>query len=181
MGDTKDPGSALFRRFRAAFVGIEKGIGRETLTRLNLTNEPEWVVNLARETLLWAQDLYDKSVFPRDDYKESLAWLIWHLGGETRDFFLIRMPGPDDQSRWMSKTIYYPKILGCSKLFNLSPKELSDAEQCTKFVCLFYGCAWFEAPLASIAARSDLHFISQMLRYYRFVAKYILFAENLKQ
>ena len=94
---------------------------------------------LAAETLLWAQDTYKNAVFPRDNYRESLAWLIWHLGGETEDFFPIRMPGPDDQSRWMSKTIFFPKILGCCKLFDLSPKELSDAEQCTKFICLFYG------------------------------------------
>ena len=52
VGDTKDPGSALFRRFRAAFVNLEAGISRETLVRLDLCNKPEWVDRLVAETLI---------------------------------------------------------------------------------------------------------------------------------
>ena len=39
-------------------------------------------------------------------------------------------------------------------------------ELCVEFTVFFYARAWFEAPLAAMAARSDLAFISHVLRYY---------------
>ena len=156
VGDTKDPGSSLFRRFQASFTSLESGYTRENLRRLDLSKEPEWV-----------QELYTSEVFPRDEYHESLGWLIWHLGGEPDDFFPLKMPGADNSCRWMAKTIYYPKILACSFLFPLTTQELQNARDITAFTCLFYGRAWFQAPLAARAARTDLTFMSQMLRYYK--------------
>ena len=36
------------------------------------------------------------------------------------------------------------------------------------FIVLFYARPWFEAPLASVAARSDLSYICQIMRHYRY-------------
>ena len=168
MGETKDPGSVLFRRFQAQFTSLEGGFTKENLLRLDLTDEPEWIQKLARETLQWAEELYDSQVFDRDDYHESLGWLIWHLGGSPKNFFPVKMPGADDASRWMAKTIYFPKIFSCSFLFPLSAEELESSKEVTKFICLFYGRAWFEAALSSKAARCDLQFMAHMMHYYRY-------------
>ena len=92
VGNTKDPGSSLFQRFHASFTSLESGYTRENLRRLDLSQEPEWVQELAHETLIWAKELYTSEVFPRDEYHESLGWLIWHLGGEREDFSPLKMP-----------------------------------------------------------------------------------------
>ena len=167
VGVSKDPGSALFRRFQVQFTTLEDGFTKENLLRLDLTNKPEWILELARDTLQWAEELYKGQVFDRDDYHESLGWLIWHLGGTPERFFPVKMPGADDESRWMAKTIYYPKIFACSFLFPLSSKELQDSIEITEFFCLFYGRPLFEAAIASKAARSDLQFMAHMMHYYR--------------
>lgn len=181
-GNTKDPGCKLFRRFQAAFVNLEEQMTADNLVRLDLSTRPEWVQELAIETLAWAQDVASKAVFPRDDYAEFLHWVIWHLGGVVRKgFFPLKMPGPDHNARWMAKCIYNCKILACSKIFQLSEDTLKKVELCTEFTVLFYARGWFEAPLAAVAAISDLTFISHVLRYYRLSVAYPLLQECYRQ
>ena len=167
VGDTKEPGVKLFRRFQAGFLQMEKDLHYSDLVRLDLSTRPEWLQELGKETLAWALDIAERAVFPRDDYAEMLDWMIWHLGGTPKKFFPLMMPGPDHSARWMAKCIYYSKILACSTVFVMSEEERKQAEMVTEFVVFFYGRPWFASSLASIAARSDLAFISGILRYYR--------------
>ena len=167
-GSTKDPGSKLFRKFQAAFVDLEDQMTEENLVKLDLASRPVWLQELGKETLAWALDIADKAVFPRDDYAEMLDWLIWHLGGGARKgFFPIKMPGPDNNSRWMAKCNYNSKMLACSNIFTLSEDELREFKVCVEFTVFFYARGWFEAPLAVMSARFDLTFSSHVLRYYR--------------
>ena len=167
VGDTKDPGVKLFRRFQAGFLEMERDLKEEDLLRLDLTTKPEWLQDLGKETLNWALEIEERDIFPRDDYREMLGWVIWHLGGTTKNFFPLKMPGPDHSARWMSKCIYYAKIMACYKVFEMTEEEKRQVEMMTEFVVLFYARSWFESTLAASAARSDLTFLSQILRYYR--------------
>ena len=167
-GPTKDPGCSYLRDFRSVFPSLE--IQLEDLVRLDLSSRPEWVQELARETRAWGLDLLAKNVFPRADYKESLLWLLWHLGVEASDlpgFFPLHFPGPDCQARWMAKVIGFPKILACSKLYPLDAEEKRIVTLMTEFIIIFYLRAWLEAPLAASAAWSDLTFMGHMLSWYR--------------
>ena len=90
------------------------------------------------------------------------------LGAEDiPGFFPLKFPGPDSQARWMSKAVYYPKIMACSELFLLTEEEKREVTLATEFVTLFYARPWFETALASSAAWSDVTFMTRMLAWYR--------------
>ena len=96
-----------------------------------------------------------------------LDWMIYHLGGSSKGVYPLKVPGPNHSARWMSKYIYYAKLLACSKVFKMSDEEVNQAQSVTEFLVLFYGRPWFKSSLAAVAARSDLKFITNILRYYR--------------
>ena len=83
LGDKKEPGVKLFRRFQTDFLEIEKIFKEEDLVRLDLSLVPDWVKELIKETLGWAENSMQTKIFPRDDYKEMLDWIIYHLGGNN--------------------------------------------------------------------------------------------------
>ena len=118
------------------------------------------------ETLAWALELSRKGTFPREDYAKFISWVIWHLGGETKNFWPMKMPGPDHQARWMADCIYYLKMYGCSAVFDMTLEERIQCENITEFVIFFYAKAWFQCALAGQAAVSDLTFLCQMHRHY---------------
>ena len=165
-GETKDPGNKMYRRLASFFLTLEQLMEEKDLVRVDLSAEPQWVLDLAQETLAWALGLYQSGAFPRDDYGEFLSWVIFHLGDKVPGFWPLKMPGADNNARRMSDCIYNSKAVGCSKFFPMTEKEKRETIEITKFSVLFYARPWFEGTLASLAARSDLTFASQMLRYY---------------
>ena len=146
---------------------MEMELRKEDLFRLDLNTRPVWVQEQAKELLVWTKDLYNRDVFPREDYAEFLAFVIWHLGGEVPGFWPLKMPGPDHQARWMADCIYNCKILACKNVFVLSQEEESQVDSITEFVVLFYAKPWFQSTLAGQAAVSDLTFLSQLQRNYK--------------
>lgn len=165
-GQTKDPGRKLFRKFQSGFLEMETRTQKEDLVRLDLAARPDWMQDLGKELLSWATELYSKAVFPRDDYKELLGWVIWHLGGEVKGFWPLNMPGPDHQARWMADCIYYPKLLACKNVFKMTREEEQNCENITEFIIFFYARPWFECTLAGQAAVSDLTFLCHIQRRY---------------
>ena len=85
-GQTKDPGRKIYRRFQSNFLEMEMELRKEDIFRLDLNTRPVWVQEQAKELLVWTKDLYNRDVFPREDYAEFLAFVIWHLGGEVPGF-----------------------------------------------------------------------------------------------
>ena len=138
LGDTKEPGVKLFRRFQTDFLEIEKIIKEEDLVRLDLSLVPDWVKELIKETIAWTENLKQTKIFPRDDYKEMLDWNIYHYGAGSKVVYPLKVPGPDHSARWMSKCIYYAKLLACSKVFKMSYEEVSQAQSVKEFWVLFY-------------------------------------------
>ena len=67
--------------------------------------------------------------------------------------------------RWMSKALYYLKIRLLSKQFEMSSTEREEVDCLVEFCALFYMRYWFEAPLASSAARVDLDFMTAVHNY----------------
>ena len=49
-GETKDPGSGFFRRFYSSIISLEAMMTKENL---DLSIKPDWVKELAKETLTW--------------------------------------------------------------------------------------------------------------------------------
>lgn len=161
-GDTKDPGVALFRRFKASYLSLN--LDPSKFVCLDLSTKPEWMQKLGTEILEWAKALRRKNTFPRADYAEFLSLVIYSLGGDNEDFTMM-MPGPDHHARWMSDCLYFPKIAICRDIFSMSTEELGEVTKVTEFVVLFYARFWFESPLASAAARNDISFMLLMLQY----------------
>ena len=102
--------------------------------------------------------------FGQGDYREFLELVVVSLGREVPNF-KFKLPGADHHARWMSKGIYYVKIWLLSRVFVLSEEEKQKVERIFKFVVVFYAKAWFLAPLPASAARNDLQFQYNMLRY----------------
>ena len=66
-GETKDPGQALFRKFKKEFLSFDITLG--SLIRLDLSQRPDWVKKkLAQETKEWAISVLAKGILPRDNY-----------------------------------------------------------------------------------------------------------------
>ena len=86
------------------------------------------------------------------------------LGG-NKEGFTFRQPGADHHARWMSKGVYYLKMFLLSHHFQLSEEEQEQITKIVTFVLIIYLKSWFEAPLASSAARTDLEFQLKIIKY----------------
>ena len=121
----------MFRRFQSGFLELERHTVKEDLVRLDLSSWSDWLKELGKETLAWALELFRKGTFPQNDYAEFLNWVIWHLGGETKSFWPLKMLGPDHQARWMADCIYHPKMYACRTVFTMTTKEKTQCENIT--------------------------------------------------
>ena len=99
LGQTTDPGIALFRRLRDQWHSIDKNL--DNLVRFDWDGAAEDMRNIAAETVDWAQNELRKGTFPREDYKELLELVVINLGG-TIEGFTFRLPQNDSNARWMS-------------------------------------------------------------------------------
>ena len=96
--------------------------------------------------------------------QEFLLLVVVSLGGKV-DNFKFRLPGADHHARWMSKGIYILKIWMLSRVFTMTAEEKEQIRRIFNFTVVFYAKAWFISPLSSSAARNDLTFHYNVLRY----------------
>ena len=123
----------------------------------------------AKSVLAWAMKELDKKTWPRADYQELLKLTIICLGGEIADFQFM-LPGPDHHARFMSKNLYFLKIKLLLRMFRLSEEEKVQVEEICTFILIFYVKSWFQSPLPTAAARNDLSFMVNIMKY-RLVTK----------
>ena len=57
------------------------------------------------------------------------------------------------------------KIFLLLNIFKMSDEEKSQIEEVATFVLIFYVKSWFESPLPAAAARNDLSFMMNVVRY----------------
>jgi hypothetical protein len=100
-GETKDPGVALFRRFKSEFFSLALDDQSEFRT-LELDSLPSWMQVEARRVLEWALASLYSDTWPRADYNSCLLLLVHVLGGKLK-CVVLRYPPPDHHARWMSK------------------------------------------------------------------------------
>ena len=131
---------------------------------MDLTSFPKFRDLQGSSVLNLLLKLQEKKSFPRDDYKELLQLAIISLGGEVPNF-TFKLPGPGHHARWMSKAIYILKLHLLSKIFKMSEEEFKFVQEITVFISFFYVKIWFESTFAVSAARNDLQFMANMLRY----------------
>ena len=162
FGQTKDPGMDLFRRLKREWHSLV--IDYDNLSKFDYDSVPEWIQVEARSVLSWAEQEMAKNTWPREDYRELLRLAIVCLGGDVQGFQFL-LPGPDHHARWMSKVIYNLKMKLLSKIFKMSDEEKRKVEEVSNFVLVFYIRYWFESPLPAVAARNDLTFMVQVMRY----------------
>ena len=65
----------------------------------------------------------------------------------------------------MSKCLYFLKIKLLLKIFKVTEDEKAQVERICAFILIFYVKAWLQSPLPTSAAKNDLTFIHNMLRY----------------
>ena len=172
FGQTKDPGVSLFRRLKSTFNSLE--VDYENLSKFDFSSVPSWMEEEGKSFLAWAEKELAKKTWPRADYKELLMLTIICLGGVIPGF-QFRLPGPDHHARWMSKVIYILKIMLLLHQFQMSAVEKSQVTEISKFILIFYVKHWFQSPLPTAAARNDLIFMANMLKYRLEVSPMITF------
>ena len=161
-GQTKDPGMALFRRLKSQWYSLE--INYEELCKFDFSTVPGWMQVEGMKVLAWAERELVKRTWPRADYQELLKLTIICLGGQI-DGFQLNLPGPDHHARFMSKCLYFLKIKLLLKIFKVTEDEKAQVERICAFILIFYVKAWLQSPLPTSAAKNDLTFIHNMLRY----------------
>ena len=161
-GQTKDPGVDLYRRLKTEWHNLE--IEYDNLKLFDYDSVPEWMAVEARSVLHWGEEHLSKGTWPREDYREFLMLVVVSLGGQIPGF-RFRLPGPDHHARWMSKGIYVIKIWLLSNVFKLSETEQSNISRIFIFTVVIYAKAWLTSPLSTSAARNDLTFHYNVLRY----------------
>ena len=164
FGKSKDPGVALFRRLKADWSNVVILIDYTDLCLIDLDILPEWMVMEAASVLDLLIKLQEKKSFPRADYQELLQLAIISLGGHVPNF-AFRLPGADHHARWMSKCIYTLKLNLLSKVFKMSEEETRCVKELAVFITIFYVRLWFQSTFAISAARNDLQFMANILRY----------------
>ena len=173
FGETKDPGVSLFRKLKSSWNSLT--LDYDKLHKIDLTTDPEWVQEEAKQVLDWALKHLAKNTWPRADYKELLELAIICLGGEVPGF-QFRLPGPDHHARWMSKCIYNLKLSLLLNIFEMSETEKEKVLEVSKYILIFYIKHWFESPLPAVAARNDLSFMVNILKYRHLVKPSITFS-----
>ena len=118
----------------------------------------------AAKVLEWGEEHLQLGTFARGDYREFLQLAMVCLGG-NKEGFTFRQPGADHHARWMSKGVYYLNMFLLSHHFQLSEEEQEQITKIVTFVLIIYLKSWFEAPLASSAARTDLEFQLKIIKY----------------
>ncbi|KAG0712093.1 hypothetical protein GWK47_002150 [Chionoecetes opilio] len=83
-------------------------------------------------------------------------------GGVTAPF---RYPGPIHHARWMAKVIYSFKVWLFRRQFRLTVREESGLRDICVFAVKLYLKAWFTAPLAAAAPKSDLELMKALAAY----------------
>lgn len=161
-GKTKDPGVGLFRRLKSEWHSLF--IDYNDLVLFNYNSVPDWMEEEARAVLQWGEAELEKGTWPRDDYKEFLELVVVSLGGHVKNF-KFRLPGADHHARWMSKGIYYMKTWLLSHVFILTEEEKDQVSRIFNFTVVIYAKAWFRSPLSVSAARNDLEFHYNVLRF----------------
>ena len=162
FGQSKDPGVALFRRLKSSWNSLT--IDYDKLYKLDLVSVPEWMQEEGSMVLDWALQQLANNTWPRADYKELLELTIVCLGGDIPGF-MFRLPGPDHHARWMSKCIYILKLCLLLDQFQMSADEKVQVVEVSKYVMLLYVKHWLESPLPTAAARNDLSFMINILKY----------------
>ena len=89
---------------------------------------------------------------------------IISLGGDVPGFRFM-LPGPDHHARWMSKKIYTLKINLLLRIFQMSEQEQAQVQEISKYILIFCVKPWFESPLPTSAARNDLTYMVNVMRY----------------
>ena len=173
FGQTKDPGVALFRRLKSSWYSIT--IDYDKLSKFDFTSVPEWMQEEGKSVLDWALKELAKKTWPRADYKELLELTIICLGGDVPGF-QFRLPGPDHHARWMSKCIYILKMSLLLDMFKMSADEKTQVVEVSKYILILYVKHWFESPLPTAAARNDLTFMVNVLKYRLLVKPSISFS-----
>lgn len=106
----------------------------------------------------------------RDDYVEFLELALMFLGGKPKKkSFQVKFhpPGATHHARWMAKAIYSLKIFLFRKQFKLSKKLLTGLKIVNVFLIRYYIKIWFQSSDPCAAARNDLQFIQDMIRFVR--------------
>ena len=161
-GQSKDPGVEMFRRLKSQWH--ELNIDYDNLELFDYESAPEWMAAEARSVLKWGEEHLGKGTWPREDYREFLMLVVVSLGGKISGF-RFRLPGPDHHARWMSKGIYVMKIRLLSRVFRMSDIEQSNIRRIFNFTVVIYAKAWLTSAISTSAARNDLVFHYNVLRY----------------
>lgn len=74
-------------------------------------------------------------------------------------------PGAMHHARWMSKALYSLKIYLFRKQFNLPENQMQGLGVMNVFLIRYYIKLWFQSSDPCVAARIDLQFIQDMIRY----------------
>ena len=162
FGQSIDPGVPLFRRLKSSWDSLD--IDYDHLQKFDLDSVPQWMQAEAKAVLDWAVKELFKNTWPRADYKELLELTIVCLGGIIPGF-KFRLPGPDHHARWMSKCIYILKLSLLLNVFKMSDDEKVQVVEVSKYILILYVKHWFESPLPTAAARNDLSFMVNILKY----------------
>lgn len=104
----------------------------------------------------------------RADYNEFLELALLFLGGQTaekKDQVIFHPPGATHHARWMSKALYSLKMFPFRNQLKLTESELHGIRAVNVFVIRFYLKLWFQSTKSYSAARLDLEFIQDMIRY----------------
>ena len=86
------------------------------------------------------------------------------LGGQLSNFTL-KFPGPDHHARWMSKAIYLLKIHLLFNVFTVIQEERKKVVDMCEFILIIYIKPWFRSLLAISTARTDIRFMSHLMKY----------------
>jgi len=158
MGPTNAPEILMFQRFRGQWASIDQesynDISSDDFSKSELTDVRDEVIEFCKQQLLDHQ--------PRDDYRDLLKLIQIFLGSPQPHGVKFRAPGPMHQARWMAKAIYSLKVWLFRFQFKLTAKESKGLRDINIFLAKVYLKFWFQAPVASMAARNDLQLLQQL-------------------
>lgn len=159
---TKSPNVEIFNRLKNNWDKMQTRLIKSGTEDIVVQNHID--SDFAEKIVQFGRDNLEKPQC-RADYREFLELVVLFVGGQLPKGNKLKKPGAIHHARWMAKTIGALKIFLLRDQFEFENGEFEGIRKVCIFLIRLYVKAWFQAPSAIKAPRTDLEFIKDAIDY----------------
>ena len=103
----------------------------------------DFLIQRAKQSLLWSSDNLEKNTFPRDDYKELNELIVVFFGGQVPGGFVPKRKGAMHDARFMADAIYLLSMELFSNEYHMESTLANQVHNMAVFIAVWHGPYFF--------------------------------------